>query len=151
MAPKAIPVGSLASHIGQEMVSDWLDLTQARITQFAEAVEDRQWIHVDTARATVESPHGTTIAHGFLVLSLSSVLLRGAVTVGGLRMAINYGLNRVRFVSAVPAGSRIRGRFTLAAVDPIDGGVQVTWQATIEREGHEKPACVSEWLTRYYV
>ena len=132
-------------------VSDWLDVTQDRITQFAEATEDRQWIHVDAVRAAAESPYKTTIAHGFLTLSLVSVLLRGAVAVEGLRMAVNYGANRVRFVSAVPAGSRVRGRFTLAAVEETGGSLQATWHATIECEGREKPACLIEWLVRYYV
>lgn len=152
MPPRAIPIGSLASYAGQEVgVSDWLHLTQDRITQFAEATGDRQWIHLDAVRAAAESPYGATVAHGFLIVSLVSVLLRDAVAFGGLRMAINYGANRVRFVSAVPAGSKIRGRFTLAAVEEIGGTVQATWDATIEREGHEKPACVIEWLVRYYV
>jgi acyl dehydratase len=152
MPPRAIPIGSLASYAGQEVgVSDWLHVTQDRITQFAEATEDRQWIHVDAVRAAAESPYRTTIAHGFLTLSLVSVLLRGAVAVEGLRMAINYGANRVRFVSAVPAGSNIRGRFTLAAVEEIGGSLQATWHATIECEGREKPACLIEWLVRYYV
>ncbi len=150
MTPKAIPLASLASYTGREVgVSDWLHVTQDRITQFAEATDDRQWIHVDAVRAAAESPHGTTIAHGFLTMSLVSVLLRGAVAIEGLRMAINYGANRVRFVSAVPAGSRIRGRFTLAALEEIGGSVQATWHATIERQGHDRPACVIEWLVRY--
>lgn len=151
MTPDAIDIGALNAYVGQEVgVSDWITVTQERITQFAEATEDRQWIHVDPARAAAESPFKTTIAHGFLTLSLVSVLLRNAVTVEGLRMAINYGVNRVRFVSPVPAGSRIRGRFTLAAVEETGGGVQATWNATIEREGSQKPACVIEWLVRYY-
>jgi acyl dehydratase len=151
MAPRPIAIGALAAHVGQEVgVSEWLEVTQERIMQFADATEDRQWIHVDPARAAAESPYKTTIAHGFLTLSLVSVLFRRAVAVAGLRMAINYGTNRVRFVSAVPAGSRIRGRFTLAAVEEAGGGIQATWSATIEREGEQKPACVIDWLVRYY-
>lgn len=151
MAPNAIDIQSLAGHVGQEVgVSDWITVTQERIEQFANATEDRQWIHVDPVRAATESPYKTTIAHGFLTLSLVSVMLRGAVTIDGLRMAINYGANRVRFVSAVPAGTRIRGRFTLAALEEVGGGVQATWNATIEREGEQKPACVIEWLVRYF-
>jgi acyl dehydratase len=151
MAPRSIALGALAGLVGQEIgVSDWLEVTQARIDQFAAATEDRQWIHVDPARAARESPYRTPIAHGFLTLSLVSVMLRDAVTIEGLRMAINYGANRVRFVSAVPAGSRVRGRFTLTAVEEVGGGVQATWAATIEREGERRPACAIEWLVRYY-
>ena len=97
-----------------------------------------------------QSPFKSTIAHGFLTLSLVSILLRSAMTVT-VKMAINYGVNRVRFVSAVPVGSRLRGRFTPGAVQAVDGGVQVTWKVTVEREGQEKPAAVVEWMVRYYV
>jgi acyl dehydratase len=143
---------ALRGRIGREIaVSDWVDMPQHRIDQFAETTEDRQWIHVDTARAATESPFGATIAHGFLTLSLISVLARTAVSFPGLRLAINYGLNRVRFVSPVRSGSRIRGRFSPLAVEDVsDGGVQVTWGVTVERDGGDKPACVVEWLVRYY-
>jgi acyl dehydratase len=143
---------ALRERIGQEIaVSDWVDMSQHRIDQFAGTTEDRQWIHVDTARAATESPFGATIAHGFLTLSLISVLARTAVSFPGLRLAINYGLNRVRFVSPVRSGSRIRGRFSPLAVEDVsDGGVQVTWGVTVERDGGDKPACVVEWLVRYY-
>ena len=145
---RAIEIASLAAHVGEEVgVSDWIEVTQARIDRFAEATEDRQWIHVDARRAAAESPYETTIAHGFLTLSL---ILRSAVRIDGLRMAINYGANRVRFVSAVPAGARIRGRFALVAVDEAAGSWQATWSATIEREGEQKPAAIVEWLVRYY-
>jgi acyl dehydratase len=145
-------LAALRALIGQEIaVSDWVDVSQDRISQFAETTEDRQWIHVDAARAATESPAGATIAHGFLTLSLVSVLTRTAVSFAGLRLAINYGLNRVRFVSPVRSGSRIRGRFTPLAVEDVsDGGVQVTWGITVERDGGDKPACVAEWLVRYY-
>ena len=103
------------------------------------------------SRAARESPFGGTIAHGFLTLSLLSELLKMAVSVSGVRMGINYGLNRVRFVSPVPAGSRIRGSFTLAALEGVEGGMQATWGVTVEREGGGKPCCVAEWLVRYYV
>jgi acyl dehydratase len=137
--------------VGQEVaLSDWFPVTQERINQFAEATEDRQWIHTDPERAARESPFKQTIAHGFLTLSLLSELMKQAISVGGLRMGINYGLNRVRFVSPVPAGARIRGRFTLAAVEEISGGVQATWNVSVEREGNDKPCCVAEWLVRYY-
>ncbi len=144
-------IAALANYTGKEVaVSDWLEVTQERIDQFAEASEDRQWIHIDRERAARDSPFETTIAHGFLTLSLLSVLARLALSVGGVRMGINYGLNRVRFVSPVPAGARIRGRFTLAAVEEIKDGVQSTWNVTVEREGADKPCCVAEWLVRYY-
>ena len=130
-----------SDRIGEEIaVSDWLEVTQARIDQFADATGDRQWIHVDPARAAAESPFKTTIAHGFLTLSLLSPLLRDAMQFSGLRMAINYGLNRVRFVSPVPAGSRIRARIAVHGVEEVAGGFQVTWQVTIEREHGDKPA-----------
>ena len=144
-------IAALRDHVGREVAtSDWLAVSQERINQFAESTEDRQWIHVDPERAARESPFKETIAHGFLTLSLLSELGKRAMSVGGVRMGINYGLNRVRFVSPVPAGSRIRARFTLALVDDIRGGVQGTWNVTVEREGSEKPCCVAEWLVRYY-
>ena len=130
-------------------VSEWLDITQDRIGRFAEATDDHQWIHVDPARAAVESPLGTTIAHGFLTLSLLAPLVMGAITVTGAVLAVNYGLNRVRFVSPVPAGSRIRARFRPEAVSDIPGGLRVTWAVTVERAGAEKPACVAEWVVHY--
>jgi acyl dehydratase len=148
---RTIDVASLREHLGEEVaVSDWIGVTQERIDQFAEATNDHQWIHVDSTRAAAELPEGTTIAHGFLTLSLVSGLLRQVITVGRIRMAINYGVNRVRFVSPLPAGSRIRGRFTLAAVAEAGGGRQVTWSVTVEREHADKPCCVAEWLVRYY-
>jgi len=144
-------IAELAGRVGQEVgTSDWLEVSQERINQFAETTEDRQWIHIDVERAARESPFKETIAHGFLSLSLLSALGKGAMFVGGVRMGVNYGLNRVRFVSPVPAGARIRGRFTLATIEEIKGGVQATWNVTIERDGSEKPCCVAEWLVRYY-
>ena len=149
--PQMESIAALRDHVGREVAtSDWLAVSQDRINQFAEATEDRQWIHVDPERAARESPFKETIAHGFLTLSLLSELGKRAMSVGGVRMGLNYGLNRVRFVSPVPAGSRIRGRFTLATVKEIDGGVEATWNVTVEREGSEKPCCVAEWLVRYY-
>jgi len=146
-----IDLQMLTDRLGQEIaVSDWLDVSQSRIDQFAEATIDSQWIHVDPARAAVESPFKTTIAHGFLTLSLLSPLIRESMRMRGLRMAINYGLNRVRFVSPVPAGSRIRARITVVAVEEVTGGFQVTWQVTIDREQGGKPACIADWLVRYY-
>ena len=146
-----LDVRTIAGRVGQEVaVSDWLEVSQARINQFADATDDHQWIHIDEARAAVESPFKTTIAHGFLTLSLLSTLIRGSMQLTGLRMAINYGLNRVRFVSPVPAGARIRARVTLQAVDEVTDGYQVTWQVAVEREHGDKPACVADWLVRYY-
>ena len=137
--------------LGQTVgVSEWITVDQKRIDLFADATGDHQWIHVDPARAAAELPSNTTIAHGFLTLSLLSALIRESIAFTGLRMAINYGLNRVRFVSPVPAGSRIRARITLQSVDAVTEGIQVTWLATIEREGGDKPAAVVEWLVRYY-
>ncbi|OLD15795.1 MAG: dehydratase [Acidobacteria bacterium 13_1_40CM_3_65_5] len=146
-----IDVHTLREHIGQEIaVGDWLPVAQDRIQQFADATGDHQWIHLDTARAEKESPYKTTIAHGFLTLSLVSTLMRDAIRIGGLRMAINYGLNRVRFISPVPSGTRIRGRFAPTAVEETGGAVQVTWTVTIERQASDKPCMVAEWLVRYY-
>jgi acyl dehydratase len=144
-------VRALRDRIGEEIaVGDWFEVTQARINQFAEATGDAQWIHVDPARAAAESPFKTTIAHGFLTLSLLSSLIRDAMTFHGLRMAINYGMNRMRFVAPVPAGSRIRARFMPVSVEDASGSVQVTWQVTIDREHSDKPCCVAEWIVRYY-
>jgi acyl dehydratase len=145
-------LAKLGEQVGREVaVSNWLLVTQERINQFAEATDDRQWIHIDPERAARESPFKQTIAHGFLTLSLLSELARQAMSVGGLKMGINYGLNRVRFIAPVPAGARIRGRFTLAALEEIKGGAQATWSVTVERDGGDKPCCAAEWLVRYYV
>jgi acyl dehydratase len=141
----------LRSLVGQEVaVGDWFDVTQERINLFADATGDHQWIHLDAARAERESPYKTTIAHGFLTLSLVSTLLRETLRISGVRMAVNYGVNRVRFIAAVPSGSRIRGRLTPAAVQPLDDSIQVTWSVTVERDGGDKPCVVAEWLVRYY-
>jgi acyl dehydratase len=146
-----VDVRTLGDRVGEEIaVSDWLEVTQARINQFADATGDHQWIHVDPVRAASELPSKTTIAHGFLTLSLLSTLIRESITFTGLRLAINYGLNRVRFVSPVPSGTRIRALITLQSVDAVSEGVQATWQVTVEREGGDKPACVADWIVRYY-
>jgi len=145
-------IAALRDRIGQEVaVSDWIEVTQERIDRFAEATDDHQWIHVDPARASVESPFKGTIAHGFLTLALLSPLARRAMTFPSIRMAINYGVNRVRFVSPVRAGSRIRARFTPAAVENTHDAVQVTWAVTIEREHGTKPCVIAEWIVRYYL
>ena len=145
-----LDVQALCPRVGEEIaVSDWCEITQARIDQFAEATGDRQWIHVDPVRAATDSPLHTTIAHGFLTLSLVSALMRDALQFSGLRMAINYGVNRVRFVSPVPSGARVRGRFVALTIEDVAGGLQVTWQVTVEREHGDKPACIAEWIVRY--
>jgi acyl dehydratase len=138
--------------LGREIgVTEWFRVTQERIGQFAEATEDRQWIHLDRARAAKESPYGGTIAHGFLTLSLLSHLIKEAVQIqGGLRLAVNYGLNRVRFPAAVRADSRIRGRFTLHDFKELPDSVEATYSVSVENEGSAKPVCVAEWVVRYY-
>jgi len=144
-------IRELESRVGQEVgVSPWVEITQERIDTFAKAIEDFQWIHVDPARAK-SSPFGGTIAHGFLTLSLLSHLSEQTFAFSDRRMGINYGLNRVRFTSPVPVGSRVRARFTLLKFENIEGnGVQVTWNATVEIDGAKKPALVAEWLGRHY-
>jgi acyl dehydratase len=144
-------IRELESRVGQEVgISPWVEITQERIDTFAKAIEDFQWIHVDPERAKT-SPFGKTIAHGFLTLSLLSHLSEQTFAFSDRRMGINYGLNRVRFTSPVPVGSRVRARFTLLKFEKIDGnGVQVTWTATVEIEGAAKPALVAEWLGRHY-
>lgn len=141
----------LQTLVGAEIgVSDWLTIGQDRIDAFADATEDHQWIHVDPERAA-EGPFGTTIAHGFLTLSLTVHLLSGIeLDVGEPTMAINYGLDRVRFTGPVPSGSRVRARVELTSVSEVGGGLQVKRTVTVEREGEERPAMVAEMLTRYY-
>jgi len=130
--------------------SGWVEVDQARITRFAQATGDEQWIHVDPARAAA-GPFGTTVAHGFLTLSLLTELAAGAFHVADVRMGLNYGLDRVRFPSPVPAGSRLRAVCVLDRFEPIAGGAQLTQTVTIEREDSAKPACVAVWLTRHLV
>jgi acyl dehydratase len=143
---------SLKQFMGKEIgVSEWLTITQERIAQFAEATEDRQWIHLDRERAARESPFGTTIAHGYLTLSLLSRFMRDVIQVrSGAGMAINYGLNRVRFPSPVRAGAKIRARVTLLSVKEVAGAHEAAFSVTVESEGGEKPCCVAESVVRYY-
>lgn len=146
-----VNLADLGGLLGREVaISEWLVITQDRINAFADATGDHQWIHMDTERARAETPFGGTIAHGFLMVSLLSALMRDALTVEGPRMTLNYGLNRVRFVSPVPSGSRIRARVALAGIDDKRDSIQATWSVTIEREGSDKPAVVAEWIVRYY-
>jgi acyl dehydratase len=129
--------------------SSWIDVSQERIDAFAEATGDHQWIHVDRERAAA-GPFGTTIGHGYLTLSLLPVMSYEVVPRQGGGMAVNYGLNRVRFPSPVPSGSRVRGSFRVDSVDEFEGGFQATMTATVEREAGEKPVCVAEVVFRYY-
>ncbi|MEN9712307.1 MAG: hypothetical protein RLY90_568 [Pseudomonadota bacterium] len=137
--------------VGQgELLSDWITVTQEQINLFAQATGDHQWIHVDEARAK-QGPFGTTIAHGFLTLSLLPKIFAGSFKVNNVRMGVNYGLNKVRFTAPVPANSRLRARMGLQACEPLpDNGVQLTWAVVVEREGSDKPVCVAESLTRLY-
>jgi acyl dehydratase len=137
--------------VGQEFVSGWREIDQDRIDLFARATDDPQWIHTDPERAAA-GPFGSTIAHGFLTLSLTVPLFEEALpALEGYALTVNYGLNRVRFTSPVPVGSRIRGRFRIDAVEDVAGGRQATVAVTIEREGQEKPVCVAEALFRFLV
>ncbi|HEX7044978.1 MAG TPA: MaoC family dehydratase [Burkholderiales bacterium] len=143
-------IDELRRQVGQDVaVSDWLTVTQERIDRFADATSDHQWIHVDRERAA-QSPFGTTIAHGFLTLSLIPYFTNETFTFPPSRMTINYGLNRVRFTAPVRSGSRVRARFRLLGLEDVPGGVQMNWQITIELEGSEKPACVAETISRRY-
>ncbi|PPE71705.1 MaoC family dehydratase [Caldimonas thermodepolymerans] len=141
----------LAPLVGASLgTSDWIEIDQARIDQFADATGDHQWIHVDAERAKA-GPFGTTVAHGFLTLSLMPAFFATAFDVRNTRMGINYGLNRVRFPAPVPVGSRLRAHFKLLGYEPVDdGGVQLTIEVTVEREGSAKPVCVAESVTRRY-
>jgi len=143
---------SLKELVGQEIgVTEWFAVAQERIALFAEATEDRQWIHLNQARACEESPYGATIAHGFLTLSLLSHFLKAAIQIqNGVRLAVNYGLNRVRFPAAVRAESRIRARVALLSLKELSDSVEATYGVTIECDQFEKPACVAEWIVRYY-
>jgi len=152
MAPLTITgLDELRAHLGQELgVSDWVDVTQELVDDFARVTGDDQWIHVDAERAR-ETPFGGTIAHGYLTLSLGPMLTNRVVDVQGFSHGINYGLGRVRFPSPMPVGGRVRLRVALASIEDVPGGVQVTMEQTFEREGGDKPVCVAESLGRLYV
>ena len=146
-------LAALKELTGQEVgMSDWFTLTQERIQQFADATLDHQWIHVDVERARRESPFGAPIAHGFLTLSLLAHFMQEAVGIQeAVRLGVNYGLNRVRFVSPVRSGTKVRARFTLKSVKDVPPkGVEAIYEATIEGEKNDKPCCVAEWVVRYY-
>jgi acyl dehydratase len=154
MATTYATLAELAGHVGQPLgTSDWVLVDQARINAFADATGDHQWIHVDPERAAA-GPFGAPIAHGFLTLSLLPMLFDSGFAIADVTMGVNYGLNRVRFVSPVPAGRRVRAHFKLLAFEPLPGprfGAQMTVEATIELEGAPKPACVAETVSRRYV
>jgi acyl dehydratase len=147
-----VSIAELRSRVGQEIgVSAWRTVTQEQIDRFAEVTGDNQWIHIDAERARRESPYGAPIAHGFLTVSLLSGMAQEAVKIAdAAKMRINYGFNRLRFTGAVPAGSRIRARFTLNSLKDIEGGIEIAWGVAVEVEGREKPALVAEWLGRTY-
>ncbi|MBG6071953.1 MULTISPECIES: MaoC family dehydratase [unclassified Polaromonas] len=144
-------LSDLAACTGQEVaVSDWLTITQQQVNLFAEATGDHQWIHVEPEKAAA-GPFGTTIAHGFLTLSLLPKFFESSMEIIDCRMGVNYGLNKVRFTAPVPVGSRLRARMTLLSAEPIEGnGLQMAWNVTVEREGADKPVCVAESLVRRY-
>ncbi|GAU66273.1 putative 3-hydroxyacyl-thioester dehydratase [Streptomyces sp. NBRC 110611] len=141
----------LRSAVGEELgPGDWLAVDQRRIDLFAEATGDHQWIHVDPERAAA-GPFGTTIAHGYLTLSLLPSLVPRLMRVENVKMGINYGTNKVRFPATVPVGSRLRASARIAEVAEVRDGVQLTMVVTVEREGGEKPVCVAETVSRYYL
>jgi acyl dehydratase len=144
-------LAELTSLVGQEVaVSDWVEISQQRINSFAEATGDMQWIHLDMERAKRESPFGTTIAHGFLTLSLLPMLMQNAIHLSYIKMGVNYGLNKVRFPAPVPVGSKLRGHLKLLAVEEITDGAQMIWEISVEREGGDKPVCVAVSIARIY-
>ncbi|MSQ49297.1 MAG: MaoC family dehydratase [Betaproteobacteria bacterium] len=150
MSKTNLSLRNLENRVGEEVgISPWVEISQERIDLFAKATEDFQWIHVDPERAK-GSPYGGTIAHGFLTLSMLPKLSESTFEFSDRKMGLNYGLNKVRFTAPLPSGAKIRGRFTLAKYEKLEGGVQVTWNVTIEREGGDKPVCVAESIGRHY-
>ena len=145
-----LTIENLRHRLGEEIaVREWLEIDQNRVNLFADATDDHQWIHVDVDRARRESPYGAPIAHGFLTLSLLARFSGELLRAEGVRLGLNYGLDKVRFISPVRVGDRLRARYTLGSLTDVDGGVQVSWTATIEIEGTEKPACVAQTLVRW--
>jgi acyl dehydratase len=145
-------IDDFRTFLGREIAkSDWFTITQDQITAFAEVTGDKQWIHVDPERAKRQSPYGSTIAHGFLTLSLISHMFESAIQVDGSRMIINYGLNRVRFAAAVPANSRLRATFSVQSFKELADAREATFLVTVEREGSDKPCCIAEWVLRFYI
>ena len=136
---------------GQEIgVTDWMEIKQERVNQFADATGDHQWIHVDPERAKKESPYGGAIAHGYLTLSLIPYLLQNMMEIQNYRMGVNYGLNKVRFPAPVPVGGKLRLKAEAAEIEEVKGGLQVIYKVTFEVEGQEKPSCIAEVIFRYY-
>ena len=151
MTTTTTSLAELPSLVGAELgTSDWIEITQERVNTFADATGDHQWIHIDVERAKAESPFGGPIAHGYLTLSLLIPMWSQVLTVTGTTMAVNYGLNKVRFPAPVPVGSKIRLSATLKDVEEVAGGLQLTVGAVIEREGGEKPVCIAELVFRTY-
>ncbi len=144
-------IEELAKQVGKKVcVSEWLEITQEQINLFAEATGDYQWIHTEVTRAKRESPHRTTIAHGYLTLSLLGHFALQTIEIKGIRQTLNYGLDKVRFPAPVPVKSRLRAHFLVASCEvPISGGLQVVWETSIEREGFEKPVCIAHIIYRY--
>jgi acyl dehydratase len=150
MSARQLAFADLPNMAGQALgTSDWMLVDQSRIDAFAQATGDHQWIHVDLERA-VKGPYGATVAHGYLTLSLLPAMAASAFEVSGSRMGVNYGLNRVRFPAPVPSGSRLRAHFELVSCEAVEGGLQLTIGATIEREGSDKPVCVAQMVARRY-
>jgi acyl dehydratase len=144
-------LAELGTLVGTEVaLSDWIEITQHRIDTFADATLDRQWIHVDVERCARESPFGVPVAHGFLTLALLPSMFENAVRMVDVKMALNYGLNKVRFPAPVPVDSRLRARLTLASVEKIEGGAQLVWSVVVECEGNPRPVCVAEFVMRRY-
>ena len=143
---------ALKGYVAQEIaVTDWFEVKLERIRMFAETTDDRQWIHVDETRARRESPFGATVAHGFLTLSLLSHFVREAIQIrGGVRLAVNYGLNKVRFPTPVRAGARVRARITVGGAQDVAEALEVAYHVVLEVEKQEKPCCVADWIVRYY-
>jgi acyl dehydratase len=151
MAVETHSLDELKALNGTEIgVSRWFDMPQQRIDTFADATDDHQWIHIDPERARTESPFHCTVAHGFLTLSLLPAMLDSVLRMRDVKLAVNYGLNKVRFPAPVPAGSRVRARVGLAAIEEEKSGVQLTFEVTVECEGQAKPVCVAEFLIRRY-
>lgn len=148
---KTVSYDEVAGLVGQEIgVSDWVEINQERIDQFAEATGDHQWIHVDIERAKKEMPGGKTIAHGYLTLSLIPMLASQIMRIEGVSRGINYGSNKVRFTNAVQVGSKVRGRQKLVSVEARSGGLQLINEMTIEIEGQDRPACIAETISLIY-
>lgn len=152
MAVREIDLAELPNVVGQELgVTDWHEITQEAVNAFADATLDHQWIHVDPERAAKESPYGKTIAHGYFTLSLIPHFASQVWRVAGAKMGVNYGLNKLRFPAPVPVGSRIRARVQLDEVTEVKGGIQAQSTVTIEVDGGDKPCCVAQTVSRYYV